>query len=147
MGDLSTADPITAVLAWLRRHPRVLAEFGGAEYISGANEAPYPHVRISGGPGGSDLDLRHLIAPEVLVEVYGDQAGQPGDAELRRLLYVVLTACVELGYQTGQPFQPGDPVVTAVVSANNAVASPLAAPAQPRWLAAVQVFLHPSPSG
>jgi hypothetical protein len=142
MADLSTADPVAVVLSWLRQHSRIISEFGGPEYLSGLNEAPYPHVRVAPGPGGSDRGLRWLIAPEVLIEVYGSQAGEPGSAELRRLLYVVLTATKEL--EARQP-APGEPVVTAVNSANNAISSPLVAPAQPRWLAAIQVFLHPAP--
>src|SRR4051812_35940944 len=130
MADLSTADPIAVVLGWLRQHPAVLAELGNdPAHVSGVNEAPYPHVRVTSGPGGSDRDLRWLIAPEVLIEVYGDQAGAPGEAELRRLLYVVLSAVKEL---QDQPFGPDEPVVSAIRSANNAISSPLAAPAQPR---------------
>ena len=64
MADLTAADPIAVVVAWLKQHPTIAAEFGGDAHVSGLNEAPFPHVEVAAGPGGDLRDLDSLIAHE-----------------------------------------------------------------------------------
>lgn len=140
MATIADADPIAVMLAWLQAHPGVLAAFGGPDHVSGLNEPPYPHLRAASSGGGDDGDLTWLVAPEVLLETYGDPDGSPGWAELRRLHYVVLLAAKEL---PGRAHTPADTVVTDVRPASSAAASPLPL-GQPRWVSAVRLTLHPA---
>lgn len=139
--DLGDADPVARLIAWLRQHQRVLAEFGGADHVSGQNKDPYPHLRVAPSDGGSDGDLRHLIKPEVSIEVYGPLDGTMGQSALRRLLYgVALPACMEL---VEAPTLPGQAVVSGIESSTRGRWAPEPLTAQPAWRATLIVSIHP----
>lgn len=138
--DLAAADPIAAMLAWLRQHPRVLAEFGDASRVAGTNEAPYPRVMVSPSAGGDDRDLIWLLEPEISVVTYGEPDGTPGQAELRRLHYVVLAAATEIvGWSP-----PPTIGVTSLVRSSSAArweAEPLTG--EPAWRSTLVMRIHP----
>lgn len=137
--DLADAHPLPRVLAWLSGHPAVTAALGGPGRVGRVNTPPYPRIRLTDTPGGSDRDVRWLIAPEIQVEVYGDLDGQPGNAALRRICYIALAAMREL---PDQPTPPGGPVITYVTSSR--AGGPVPEPSgQPRYVAACQVWAHP----
>ncbi|GAA3471042.1 hypothetical protein [Nonomuraea roseola] len=45
--DLSRADPVPAILAWLRAHPAVTAALGGPDRVGAYSEEPYPRLRVA----------------------------------------------------------------------------------------------------
>lgn len=139
MPDLSGADALAAAVAYLGSHPVVLREFGPGR-VGGTADPPYPRIRLTDTPGGSDRDLTWLLEPEVAVEVLGDLDGTPGKAELRRLLYVVLGALADMPFA---PAAPGRPVVTSVRSAAAGGWSPTPL-GQPRYVATLLVGVHPA---
>jgi hypothetical protein len=100
---------------------------------------PYPRLIISDPPGGSNRGLRWLMSPSVQVEAVGDLDGRPGEAALRRLLFVALA---DLAAIPDDPTAPGEPVVTAVTADGSAGKVPLPN-GQPRYLSTVGVYLHP----
>ncbi|NML55180.1 hypothetical protein HHL19_35360 [Streptomyces sp. R302] len=136
---LADADPVSTVLAWLQEHPEAAEALGGPGRVSGIQEAPWPHLRVSPGAGGDLRDLRWGITPEVTLEAYGDPGGWPGQAELRRILLRCATATLELAEQ---PRRPGRPVVSDVRPSGLLLWSPLV-DGQPRWLMNLAVTLHP----
>lgn len=113
---------------------------GNPEAIGPANEPPYPCIVLT-DPPGSDLGLRHLVAPLLQVEALGDPDGSPGKPALRRLLYTVLE---ELKALPDQRFGPGETVVTEVESSAGGGWSPLPT-GQPRYLATVRLYMHAQP--
>lgn len=138
IGPPVLADPVPRVLAWLEEHPQMVAALGGAGRVGARNEPPYPRLRVLDVPGGDDRDLRWLSATQMQIEAWGDMDGSPGKAELRRILYLALGVLTEL------PEQDGDPVITAVTSAQAGGWSPDPS-GQPRYVAAVRVWAHPRP--
>jgi hypothetical protein len=138
-GNLAAADGLAAARVWLLSHPAVTAALGGPDRVGPRNVPPYPRLLLTDGPGGSDRNLRWLIAPLITVAALGDLDGTPGKAELRRILYVALTALAEL---PDFPTAPGAPVVTQVESAAGVGWSPEPT-GQPRYIASVRVFIHP----
>jgi hypothetical protein len=138
--DLAAADALDRMLAWLRGHTRVLAEFGGADHVSGQNRAPYPHLRVAHEAGGSDGDLRWLLKPELSLTAFGDLDGTLGSDALRSLLYVALAAAVELSWA---PTAAGQSVVSDVRSSAAARPAPVPLTGQPAWAANVIVVIHP----
>jgi hypothetical protein len=138
--DLAAADGLAAARTWLLSHPDVTAALGGPGRVGSRNEPPYPRVILSDTPGGSDRGLRWLLAPEVTVAVIGDLDGSPGKAELRRILYVVLGALLELPDVPQDA--PGVPVVTSVDSSAGGGWSPEPT-GQPRYISAVRISIHP----
>lgn len=136
---LAAADPVAAMLAWLRAHPAVLAEFGEAARISGRNESPYPRLAVSPSAGGHDGDLLWLITPEIELVTYAALDGTPGQAALRRMHYTALQAAAEVvaAAPTGQP------VISAVrpSSAARYRAEPLSG--QPAWRSTLLITVHP----
>lgn len=139
MPDLVDADPVAVARAYLTTHAEVLEALGGPDRISANNEPPYPHLGMLDTPGGSDRDLQWLIAPEISLTLWGDMDGSPGKAVLRRTLYVVLQALRDM---PDVPTVPGQPVVTHVQSTGAGGWSPEPT-GQPRYLARVQMFMHP----
>lgn len=139
MGDLTEADPVAVLRPWILASPEVENVLGGPDRVHAEHRPPYPCVVLT-DPPGSDLGLRHLIAPIVQVEVIGDPDGTPGKPALRRALYTVLQRIRDLP-DTVQS-DPTQAVVTAVVSTGGGGWSPLPT-GQPRYLATVQVYLHP----
>ncbi|MER5301303.1 hypothetical protein ABT039_17775 [Streptomyces lasiicapitis] len=137
--ELANADPVSALLAWLRQHPRVAAALGGPGRASGIAEAPWPHLRVTHGPGGDMRTLAWATEPEVTLEVYGDPGGWPGQAELRRIILVCAAAATEL---PDAPHAPGQPVISGVRPSGTLLWSPLV-DGQPRWLLGLLVTLHP----
>ncbi|WP_328333329.1 hypothetical protein [Streptomyces sp. NBC_00455] len=136
---LADADPVTALLTWLQKHPRVAEALGGPGRVSGIAEAPWPHLRISHGPGGDLRSLTWATEPEVMLEMYGDPGGWPGQAELRRIILLCATAATEL---PDAPHTSGQPVISGVRPSGTLLWSPLV-DGQPRWLLGLLVTLHP----
>jgi hypothetical protein len=137
--NLADADPVSVVLAWLQQHQQVADALGGPGRVSGIAEAPWPHLRVTHGPGGDLRTLTWATSPEVTLEVYGDPGGWPGQAELRRILLVCAGAVQEL---VEAPHEPGRPVVSGVQPSGVLAWSPLV-DGQPRWLLGLLVTLHP----
>jgi hypothetical protein len=123
MPDLSDADALSVALAHLKASLRVLDEFGDAAHVSGIVEAPWPHLVVEGGPGGS---LGDLVSPrtteEVVLSVYGDPRGTQGPAECKRLAKVAL---VELAGLPNATVTIYDPVVSDVRPSGTAARLPL----------------------
>ncbi|WP_330335714.1 hypothetical protein OHS33_38700 (plasmid) [Streptomyces sp. NBC_00536] len=138
---IADADPVAVVLAWLAEHPKVTEVLGGPGRVSGAREAPWPHLRVALGPGGNLRDLTWLTEPEVSLELYGDPGGWPGPAALHRILKVCAVAASELA--TTAPIA-GRPVVSSVRPSGVLLESPLET-GQPRWVMGLLVTLHPNP--
>ncbi|MEU8540909.1 hypothetical protein AB0C52_13130 [Streptomyces sp. NPDC048717] len=138
--DLAAADPVSALLPWLQQHPAVTAALGGPDRVSGIPEAPWPHLRISHGPGGDLRTMTWATEPEVTLEVYGDPGGWPGQAELRRVLLVCARAAAQL---PEAPYTPGQPVVSGIRPSGTLLWSPLV-DGQPRWILGLLITLHPS---
>ncbi|RSS97255.1 hypothetical protein EF903_01670 [Streptomyces sp. WAC05292] len=138
---IADADPVAVVLAWLAKHPKVTEVLGGPGRVSGAREAPWPHLRVALGPGGSLGDLTWLTEPEVTLEVYGDPGGWPGPAALGRILKICAVAAAEL---PSAPTAGGHPVVSGVRPSGALIESPLET-GQPRWVMGLLVSLHPNP--
>lgn len=139
MPDLVDADPVKAARTYLLGRPAVAEALGGLDRIGLVNKPPYPRLGIEDTPGGSDLDLNWLIAPELTLKLWGDLDGAPGKAELRRIFYVVLQ---ELADMPNHPTVPGQPVVTRVLSTGAGGWSPEPT-GQPRYTSRVQLFMHP----
>lgn len=138
MGHLYEADPIGVARTWLLTRSAVTSLLGDPEGIGPDNDPPYPCIVLT-DPPGSDLGLRHLIAPLLQVEVIGDPDGTPGKPALRRLLYTVLE---ELAALPDQNYGPGQPVVTHVESSAGGGWSPLPT-GQPRYLSTLRLYMHP----
>lgn len=137
--DLVDADPVAVVLAYLNSHAAVTEVLGGPDRISDRNEPPYPHLGVTDTSGGSDRDLRWLIAPEITLTLWGDLDGSPSKAALRRIFYRILQALRDM---PGVAAEPGQPVVTHVQSTGAGGWSPEPT-GQPRYLGRVQVYMHP----
>ncbi|WP_435059865.1 hypothetical protein [Streptomyces sp. bgisy060] len=137
--NLANADPVSVMLAWLQHHPRVAEALGGPGRVSGIPEAPWPHLRVMHGPGGDLRTLTWATEPEVILEVYGDPGGWPGQAELRRVLLTCATAATGL---TEAPHSPDQPVVSGVRPSGALLWAPLV-DGQPRWIMSLSVALHP----
>ncbi|MFE2157122.1 hypothetical protein ACFW9M_04825 [Streptomyces lydicus] len=137
--ELAGADPVSVVLAWLQEHPRAAEALGGLGRVSGISEAPWPHLRVTHGPGGDMRTLTWATEAEVTLEVYGDPGGWPGQAELRRLILVCAAAATEL---PDALHTPGQPVISGVRPSGTLLWSPLV-DGQPRWLLGLLVTLHP----
>ncbi|MEU1221242.1 hypothetical protein [Streptomyces microflavus] len=138
---LADADPVAAVLAWLAEHPKVEEALGGPGRVSGAREAPWPHLRVAAGPGGNLGNLTWLTEPEVSLELYGDPGGWPGPAALSRALKVCAIAATELS--DAEPVA-GRAVISGVRPSGVLLESPLET-GQPRWVMGLLVTLHPNP--
>lgn len=139
-GTIADADPVPVVVSYLRGRADVTAVFGDPARVGKENVPPYPRLRVSNPPSGSDRLLGRLVAAVVRLEALGDLDGTPGSEVLRRGLYVALGALAELPERTPGP---GEPIVT-YVAANAAGGESPAGGGQPRWLAEVRVYLcHP----
>lgn len=139
MGRLADADPVAVALPWLNRADSYTSqEIGASGRVSAYNEPPYPCVRLT-DPPGNDRDLVHLIAPLLQIEVLGDMDGTPGKPKLRRILYAALEDLTALPNQVAGA---SDAVVTYVASTGGGGWSPYPN-GQPRYLATVQLYMHP----
>ncbi|MGW1275490.1 hypothetical protein ACWD4V_00840 [Streptomyces tsukubensis] len=138
--NLADADPVSVLLPWLREHPRVSEVLGGPGRVSGISEAPWPHLRVTHGPGGDLRTLTWATEPEVTLEVHGDPGGWPGQAELRRIILTCATAATEL---PGVQALPGHPVISGIRPSGTLLWAPLA-DGQPRWILGLLVALHPA---
>ncbi|MFF9901227.1 hypothetical protein [Streptomyces longispororuber] len=137
--ELADADPVSVLLSWLQQHPKATAALGGPGRVSGIAEAPWPHLRITHGPGGDLRDLTWATAPEVTLEVYGDPSGWPGQAELRRITMACAAAAKDI---VEAPHAPGRPVISGIRPSGTLVWSPLV-DGTPRWILGLLVTLHP----
>ncbi|MFB8026021.1 MULTISPECIES: hypothetical protein [unclassified Streptomyces] len=137
---VADADPVAAVLSWLAKHPKVAEVLGGPGRVSGAREAPWPHLRVTLGPGGNLGDLRWLAEPEVSLELFGDPGGWPGPAAMSRILKVCAVAATEL---SEAPQADARPVISNVRPSGVLLESPLET-GQPRWVMGLLITLHPN---
>jgi hypothetical protein len=141
---LALSDPVPLVRWWLGQHHAVTAALGGGN-ISMWNQPPWPCLTLSDTTAGSDGDLIWQSSPEIQIEAYGDLDGTPGKAALRVLAYTALGALMELARQPW-PYGPGSPenapVVSWVQSSRAGGYVPLAT-GQPRYVAAVRLFVRP----
>lgn len=137
--DVVDADALAVVLAALNAHQGLRDAFGHGEapFASSRNEPPYPHVKITDTPGGTDRTLHWLTSQELTVETHGDLDGTPGKAALRRLHVLVLQTIRDL-----PTAEQDHPVVTGVTfpGARGYVPEPTG---QPRYLSRVQIQIHP----
>lgn len=135
MADIVAADPLPVVLATVQADQRVLDLIGDPTAVSGLREAPWPHLVVRPGVGGSIPDLTAgLIEPEVAFEVWGHPDGRHGEKVLRDLAFTVLTVVRELA---GADL-PGGLVISEV----NPTALPVSVPltnGQRKWTFAVTV--------
>lgn len=136
---VADADPVAVVLAWLAEHPKVTEALGGPGRVSGIAEAPWPHLRVTTGPGGDMRTLEWATEPEVTLEVYGDPGGWPGPAALRRIALIGALAAKEL---PDLPAKAGQAVVSSVRPSGVLIDSPLA-DGQPRHIFGLLVTVHP----
>lgn len=137
--DVVDADALAVVLAYLNAHTGLKDAFGHGDepFASSRNEPPYPHVKITDTPGGSERALDWLTVPELTIETHADPDGTPGKAALWRLHVLVLQALRDLP-KTAQ----SGPVVTGMLftGARGYVPEPTG---QPRYLSRVEVPIHP----
>ncbi|MER7937939.1 MULTISPECIES: hypothetical protein [unclassified Streptomyces] len=136
---LADTDPVAALLAWLSAHPVVTEALGGPGRVSGEMEPPWPHLRVTAGPGADLRDMTWLTEPDVSLELIGDPSGWPGPAAMRRTLLVCALAAKEL---VDTPHEPGQPVVAHIRPSGALIESPLAN-GQPRWMFGLIVSIHP----
>lgn len=122
--DLADADPVAVLLDWFKNHPAAVALLGGSDHFSGLLEDPWPHVVLSDGPGGSMRDLVWEGEFEVMVEVYGDPMGSPGQAALRKI--GIRLAKIATDLPEHQQVTATTPVVSRVRSSGVAAFQPLA---------------------
>ncbi|MFD4794986.1 hypothetical protein [Streptomyces anulatus] len=137
--NLADADPVSEILAWLQQSAVAAEALGGHGRVSGVAEAPWPHLLIGHGPGGSLRSLTWATEPEVTLEVYGDPGGWPGKAELRRIL---LRCAQDAQGIVEAPHVPGRPVINGVRPSGLLIWAPLV-DGQPRWLMNLSVTIHP----
>jgi hypothetical protein len=136
--NLADADALAAVLACWQADPDVLALLGGdPDRIGGTDQPPYPRLRATATPAGSNGTVRWLVTTEIRVEAIGDLDGRPGSAALRELLFTALAAAADMPTR----HRPGFAVVTDVQSFGTGQA-PLPG-AQPRWISTLSVTAHP----
>lgn len=137
---LAAADPVAAVIAWLRGHGEIVAALGGEDRISGLNEAPYPRLQVVPSPGGSDRDLVWRTEPEVALVTYGSLDGTPGQSALRGLHYLALAVVRQLPNST---FTSTQAVVSTVRPSSAARWAPEPLTRQPAWRSTLIVSIHP----
>jgi hypothetical protein len=140
--DLVDADPVKFARTYLNSRPAVTEALGGLDRIGLRNKPPYPRLGIADTPGGSDLDMQWLTAPELSLTLWGDLDGNPPKDALWRILRIILQ---ELRDMPNMPAVPGQPVVTHVQSTGAGGWSPEPT-GQPRYTARVQLFMHPPTS-
>lgn len=140
MAELPDVDAL-AVGAVRARVAEVRHLADDAERVRGDGpRPPYPMVVLGTTTAGDDGDLRWRVAPELLVEAWGDPDGRPGKAALREVLYDTLAVLASL---PEQDYGPGEAVVTNVASSAGGGWSPDPT-GQPRWVAAVRITAHPA---
>lgn len=140
--DLSDVDPVASALDWLKADEVLVAKFGSAEHISGLYEAPWPHLVVEDGPGGSLGVLRWATIGEVTLKVFDDPRGKLGAGGCRRL---VIAAAMSLTKMTDTT--PGE----AKAVTCNVVPSGVASPNPQRngqncWVLGVLLTQHPNPA-
>jgi hypothetical protein len=136
---LVDADPVAFVKGVLGADGDVTTILGGSGRVRGVDRPPYPCLRITNPPGGSDGSLLWLISPVIQIEALGDPDGTPGNAVLRRALYAATTALRRI---PEQPYIPGTPVITNVSAVGAGGSSPLPGD-RPRYIAQVRLTMHP----
>lgn len=145
---LPLSDPVPLAGWWLSNHQAVTAAFtdcGSTPHVGMWNEPPWPAIVVSETGAGSDGALLWQSAPELQLEVFGDLDGKPGKAALRHLLYTTLGALTELAaaqWPYGDGCPAGAPVVSWVASSRAGGYVPLAT-GQPRFVAAVRLYVRP----
>ncbi|HEY1668518.1 MAG TPA: hypothetical protein VGG54_22735 [Trebonia sp.] len=140
---LPAGDVVPLVNWWLGQHQAVAAAITPG-HVSMWNEPPWPDLVVTDTTAGADGDLIWLTSPEIQLEAYGDLDGNPGKAALRKLVYTALGALMEL-CSAPYPYEgapDGSPVVTWVQSSRAGGYVPLPS-GQPRYVAAVRLFVHP----
>lgn len=139
MGELYDADPVSAVLAHFWQDQTVLDACGGADHISGQIEAPWPHIVVSPGAGGSLRDMTAVIEPDVLVEVVGPPDGTVGSAALWRIAMICAVSAKKM---PERDHAAGQPVVSLVRITGGLGKQPLTS-GQTRWSLTLSVSISP----
>jgi hypothetical protein len=137
---LVDADPVTLVLDYLAADSDVAAALGGGGRVRGVDRPPYPCLRVTNPPSGSDGALLWVVQPVIQIEALGDPDGTPGNAVLRRALYTAMTSLARL---PEQPYTPGTPVVTYVAAVGAGGSSPLPGN-RPRYVGQLRLTMHPA---
>jgi hypothetical protein len=132
-------DPLPTIFAYLNQHPRIITNFPvGA--VGGINEPPYPHLVVTHA-GSTDYAGMWRTETEVQLEVYASAIDNaPGNAELRRLLYLTIGVLVELPYIA--TFSAGEVVITDVLPSTGGNFVPDIT-GQGRYMSRVAVSSHP----
>lgn len=138
--DLADADPVAVLLAWYQNSQAVADLLGGTGHVSGILEAPWPHVVLSDGHGGSMRDMVWEGEFEVTLETYGSPDGAPGMAALRKIAVRMAKIAAEL--PEGQVTDPTTPVVSRVKASGVAAYTPLST-GQPRYTTGVLLTIRP----
>jgi hypothetical protein len=137
--DLTLADGRALAVARLLTSSAMTSALGGADRVYGGDRPrpPYPMLRV--GAGTTDnRTLTWLLDDGIVLEAWGDLDGQPGAAELRRILYVAIGVLRDL---PDEPAVPGWPVISRAAFPT---ASYVPGPGgQPRYLAAGTLTVHP----
>lgn len=97
------------VISWLSGHAEVTAILGPGR-VGAYSEPPFPRLRVTDVPGGTDDLTLRLVGVRVQLEALGSVDGGPGKEELRRILYTALGALGELP----EAAPPGGPVIVGV---------------------------------
>lgn len=133
------ADPVEVVIEWLESHPVTTDALGGPDHISGALEAPWPHLIVTDGAGG-DLRLLQWDAEyEVSLELVASPEGM-SESEMRRTLMRIIAAVAEL--DDIDYTDPTKPVVCGVRGSGVTVWQPLAN-GQQKLIASVYITITP----
>lgn len=138
--DLARADPLPPILTWLSNSAAVTSALGGSGRVGAYSERPFPRLRVTDVPGGTDDYLTRLIAVRIQLEALGSVDGGPGKEELRRILYTALGALEELP-RADPP--PAGPVIVRVKPAQAGGYVP-ETDGRPRYLGQVLVWCHPA---
>lgn len=103
--------PVAVALAWLQQHDGVLTGWGGVDHVDGRVRAPFPHLRVTAGPGGGLRDGLWVRDQEVRLEGYSALDGSPGEFVMSDLLLLAVGALMEL---QDRDHSPTDPVISRV---------------------------------
>lgn len=136
------ADPVVAVLNYLRAHPDLPDLLGGpaTDHVSGIYEAPWPHLAVEGGNGGDLRDLRWAAEHEIALTLFGHPNGAPGKAAMWKIAMRVLAALKQM--PDVDVTDPTVPVVSEVTPSGVATYRPMSN-GQPAYTFGVMVTIRP----
>lgn len=142
MARLEDADAVGPLIAYLSAHPDMVAALGGPGRVDGENEPPYPRIRISDAPGGTDDLDTEIVGQRIQLEALGSLDGPTiGKAALRRILYTALRLARQL---PAAPEGATDKVVVTAVSSSVGGGYVPLADGRPRYVATITATAHPA---